>query len=128
MVYVYLLFNLNLNQVKKAFANFFSKILSVFVLTGLFMFVSCGDDDSVDCNRVVIEIGPILEAMVEAENTQDCAGLQSSYADFIDLFRKGKSCSIVQEILADEDYEDVEAYIADLEITRDELLETWECN
>lgn len=113
---------------KQAPFNSLSKILSAIAIAGLFMFASCGDDDSVDCNRVVIEIGPILEAMVEAENTQDCAGLQSSYADFIDLFRKGKSCSIVQDILADEDYEDVEAYIADLEITRDELLETWECN
>jgi hypothetical protein len=114
--------------VKKASVNLFSKILSVFILAGLFMFVSCGDDDSVDCNQVIIEIGPILEAMVEAETAQDCAGLQSSYADFIDLFRRGKSCSIVQEILADEEYENVEDYIADLEVERDNLLVEWECN
>ena len=114
---------------KKVSFSSISKIFSAFVIAGLFMFASCGDDDdSVDCNQVIIEIGPILEAMVEAETAQDCAGLQSSYADFIDLFRRGKSCSIVQEILADEEYENVEDYIADLEVERDNLLVEWECN
>jgi len=115
--------------VKKVFFNSFSKILSAIAIAGVFMFVSCGDDDDrVDCNTVIIEIGPILEAMVDAEDTQDCEGIQSSYADFIDLLRKGKSCRIIQEILEAEEYDNVEDYIDDLEIVRDNYLADWECN
>lgn len=128
MVYVYLLFNLNLNQVKNASVNFFSKILSVFVLAGLFMFVSCGDDDSVDCNRVVIEIGPIFEAMTEAISAEDCAGIESSYADFIELIRRGQSCSIIQQTMDDAGYDNIEEYIDAMEIERDEYLADLACD
>jgi hypothetical protein len=114
--------------VKKASVNLFSKILSVFILAGLFMFVSCGDDDSVDCNRVVIEIGPIFTAMTEAISSEDCAGIESSYADFIDLVRRGRSCSIIQQTMEDAGYDNIDEYIDALEIERDEFLTDLACD
>jgi hypothetical protein len=108
--------------------SFISKIFSVFVIAGLFMFASCGDDDGVDCNRVIVEIGPILEEMTEAISSEDCASIESSYADFIDLVQRGRSCSIIQEIMDDAGYDNIDDYIDSLEITRDEYLADFACD
>lgn len=66
--------------------------------------------------------------MTEAISAEDCAGIESSYADFIELIRRGQSCSIIQQTMDDAGYDNIEEYIDAMEIERDEYLADLACD
>lgn len=84
------------------------------MITSLF-FVSCGDDDSVNCGKIYEEISDSFDAYDEAYDNGDCEELQSLFDKAMKALRKGKNCENIKEGLQDAGYSSIEELIDEYE-------------
>ncbi|QOI98113.1 MAG: hypothetical protein HRU69_11735 [Flammeovirgaceae bacterium] len=84
--------------------------------------ISCNDDDKVNCDSIEDQLDVLEGDLENAIDDEDCDEIESTFTKAISLFRKGKNCDYVKEIVDDGGFDDVEDFIDALEDFRDDIL------
>lgn len=78
---------------------------------------ACNDDDGNDsCNQIYGKIGVETGKL----SSTDCEVRVEAYDKLIDLYDEGRNCAALKESIEDEGYDNVDDFIAALQLTRDD--------
>lgn len=89
-------------------------LTAVLMMTAL-IFVSCGDDNNVDCGKIYNDIEDAFDDYDDAYDNGDCEDLEDLFDKAVKLLREGKDCDNIKDELDDAGYDNVEELIDELE-------------
>jgi hypothetical protein len=92
-----------------------------------FASVSCNDDDKVNCDSIETQLDDLEDDLNDAIDDGDCDEIEKIFKKAISLFRKGKNCDYVKEIVDDAGADDIEEFVDYLEELRDDILADLGC-
>lgn len=92
--------------------------VTIFVATLVLGINSCSDD-SVDCGDVEDRLEALYLELLDAQEQGDCDEIENVYNKAIAQFKKGKSCSFVEEMLTQSE-QSFEEFIEEFEAERDD--------
>jgi hypothetical protein len=98
-------------------------LLTTMLMISALVFVSCGDDDDVDCSKLENQISDISDDYYDAVFNEDCDELDDLYDKLVDKYKDAKSCKEFKEALEllDMTYDE---YMQELEDEHQEYVDT----
>src|SRR5262245_27581468 len=85
------------------------------------------DDDKVDCNQIEDQLDDLAEDLYDAVTEEDCDEIEEVYDKAIALFKKGKTCDELEEIIEDSGADDIDEFIEMMEDERESTLDVVGC-
>lgn len=97
------------------------------VISLSFFNLSCGGDDEVDCDAIEEQLDDLEDDYEDAIIGGDCNDIEDVYDEAVSIFKKGKSCDTVKDIMDDYGADDLDELLDEIEDEKDYWLDYWGC-
>ncbi|HET9053168.1 MAG TPA: hypothetical protein VFM90_03285 [Cyclobacteriaceae bacterium] len=105
---------------KNLVCNISRILLSALFVAGLtFTFVSCGDDEKVDCSKALVEFANKAEDLYDTE--LPCNEIDAAGEKYIKAVRNAKSCDFMQEMMEEYQVDNIDDLVEMLEAEIEEM-------